>query len=96
MFTDHNYIILNLLRPRRDGENEDVKFLVKEMYPINHFQGFRDDLTSKEKIKEFISQGKPGDNLKKLLNPKFIFGPALLEHCFIGMIRFFYSLFLVY
>ena len=34
IITDSDYTILNLLRARRPGENEDVKFVVKEIYPI--------------------------------------------------------------
>lgn len=36
LITDHDYVILNILRPRKVGtEDEDVKFIVKEKYPIH-------------------------------------------------------------
>lgn len=35
MITDHEWTILNILRPRKAGEDEDVKFMVREKYPIN-------------------------------------------------------------
>lgn len=34
LITDFEYTILNILRPRKAGENEDVKYMVKERYPI--------------------------------------------------------------
>ena len=34
IITDSKYTILNLLRTRKPGENEDVKFIIKEIYPI--------------------------------------------------------------
>lgn len=34
MLTDHEYVILSVLRPRTD-ENSDVKFTVREKYPFH-------------------------------------------------------------
>jgi hypothetical protein len=34
LLTDHEYTILNVLRPRTD-ENSDVKFNVREKYPLH-------------------------------------------------------------
>ena len=33
MLTDHEYLILNILRPRTD-ESQDVRFAVRENYPV--------------------------------------------------------------
>ena len=33
MLTDHEYTILNILRPRTD-DSQDVRFAVREKYPI--------------------------------------------------------------
>lgn len=35
ILTDHQHIILNLLRVRRGGENDDVKFGVRDLYPLH-------------------------------------------------------------
>lgn len=81
---DHNYIILSLLRPRKDGENDDVVFRVKERYPVEQFQQVPSGLLEKSEIRTTLDEAKVGDNLRKLFTPKFkIYGPALLEHCFI-------------
>ena len=80
---DCNFVILNVLRPRKDGENEDVKFLVKEIYPIEQSRSVKGETLEREEIKAILEQGKVGDNLKKLFNTKLMYGPALLEHCFI-------------
>jgi len=85
LITDCNYIILNVLRPRKDGENEDVKFMVKQIYPVEQYQSIKNATLERHEIEEIILQAKVGDNLKKLLNPKLMYGPALLEHCFIQM-----------
>ena len=34
LLTDYEYVILNVLRPRTD-ENSDVRFAVKEKYPLH-------------------------------------------------------------
>lgn len=35
IITDHQYVILNLLRSRKPGENDDVKVMVREHYPLH-------------------------------------------------------------
>lgn len=34
VITDYEWTILNILRPRKEGENDDVKFMVREKYPV--------------------------------------------------------------
>lgn len=34
-------------------------------------------------IGDIVDTAKPGDTLRKIFNPRLVFGPALLEHCFI-------------
>ncbi|CAG0924813.1 unnamed protein product, partial [Notodromas monacha] len=78
ILTDHEYVILNLLRPRTD--NEERRIAVGEKYPHENARlDYRMlDATSWE---DAVSKAKPNDNLKKLLNPRLDFGPALIEHC---------------
>ncbi|XP_030834468.1 nuclear export mediator factor Nemf isoform X1 [Strongylocentrotus purpuratus] len=79
--TDHEYTILTLLRTRKDSE--DVRFAVRERYPVDTAR-HPDAIPSLERIQEILAAGKPGDNIRKLLNPHFIYGPALIEHCLLN------------
>ncbi|CAG0883508.1 unnamed protein product [Darwinula stevensoni] len=79
--TDHEYTILNILRPR--GEGEDVRFRVSEKYPINQVQPPRGQLTI-ERLEEIFATAKSGENLKKILNPHLECGPGVLEHCLLS------------
>jgi predicted ribosome quality control (RQC) complex YloA/Tae2 family protein len=84
VITDSEWVILNILRPRTEsGEDSNVRFAVREKYP-KHLAKTADDykIPSQEEITGMISAAKPADPLKKIFVPKLIFGPALLEHCF--------------
>lgn len=35
VITDYEWTILNILRPRKAGEDEDVKLIVREKYPVD-------------------------------------------------------------
>ncbi|KAG1651557.1 Nuclear export mediator factor NEMF [Nymphon striatum] len=76
--TDYEYKILNLLRVRTD-DSLDVKLAVQEKYPI-HSARQPEPLLPIDRLKEIISEAKPNDSLKKVLNPHFVYGPALIEH----------------
>ncbi len=76
VLTDCDYKILNILRPRVQGEE---KFLVRETYPVELARREYEKM-SEEKLRGIFEACKPGDNLKKLLSPHFEQGPALLEH----------------
>ncbi|CAB4004618.1 nuclear export mediator factor NEMF isoform X1 [Paramuricea clavata] len=78
ILTDFEYIILSLLRTRTDSE--DVRFAVRERYPLENAKQY-EPLMTVEKLQELLSQAKDGDVLKKILNPHLVFGPALLDHC---------------
>ncbi|GAB6026032.1 hypothetical protein CHUAL_012242 [Chamberlinius hualienensis] len=77
VLTDYQYNILNILRPRTDSE--DVKFAVRNVYPVERAKQDTTSVSSSY-LEEIISAAKPGDNLKRVLNPKLEFGPALIEH----------------
>lgn len=61
-----------------------MKFLVKERYPIEQFQQVQTGCIDRSQIQATLNEAKIGDNLRKVFTPKFmIYGPSLLEHCFI-------------
>lgn len=76
VLTDHEYKILNILRPRVAGEE---KFLVRETYPLDLCKTELPTVDA-EKLHEFLSNAKENDTLKKVLMPHFEFGSHLLEH----------------
>ncbi|XP_072346950.1 ribosome quality control complex subunit NEMF isoform X1 [Scyliorhinus torazame] len=79
ILTDYEYIILNLLRFRTD-EVEDVKFAVRERYPIDNAKGPEPPL-SLERLTEVLAKTPPGEQIKKMLNPHLSCGATLIEHC---------------
>ncbi|XP_013772570.1 nuclear export mediator factor NEMF-like [Limulus polyphemus] len=82
VLTDSEYIILNILRPRAKG-SEDVKFVVREKYPVDLAQQSEPVLDT-GKLTEIISTARVGDNLKKVLIPHVPYGPAVIEHVLLG------------
>jgi len=76
VLTDYEYKILNILRPRVQGEE---KFLVRETYPVELAR----EITvppNAEKIIDFLSSSRPSDTLKTALVSHFELGPPFLEH----------------
>ncbi|CAH3150400.1 unnamed protein product [Porites evermanni] len=80
VLTDFEYTILSLLRTRTD--TEDVRFAVREKYPI-HSARQREPMMNQERLGEILAECKEGTELKKILNPHFVYGAALIEHCLI-------------
>lgn len=81
VLTDYEYLILNILRFRTD-EADDVKFAVRERYPIDHARA-AEPLLTLERLTEVIAAAPKGEVLKRVLNPLLPYGPALIEHCLI-------------
>ncbi|XP_078090271.1 ribosome quality control complex subunit NEMF [Mustelus asterias] len=79
ILTDHEYTILNLLRFRTD-EVEDVKFAVRERYPVDNAKGPEPPL-SLERLTEVLANTPKGEQIKKILNPHLSCGATLIEHC---------------
>lgn len=76
---DHALVILNVLRPRTEGE--DVKFVVRETYPMSRARGQDNEkVPTVEFLKELLLNGKSGDTLRTILNPKMPCGPPMIEH----------------
>ncbi|KAK2150925.1 hypothetical protein LSH36_382g02027 [Paralvinella palmiformis] len=78
VLTDHEYMILNILRPRTD-QSEDVRFAVHQKYPVDSAKQHEGRI-AQEKLMEILLRAQDGDNLKKTLNPNLVYGPALIEH----------------
>uniref|UniRef100_A0A8C4XQT5 Ribosome quality control complex subunit NEMF n=1 Tax=Falco tinnunculus TaxID=100819 RepID=A0A8C4XQT5_FALTI len=81
VLTDHEYIILNILRFRTD-EADDVRFAVRERYPVDSAKAPA-PLPTFERLTEIISNAPKGEQLKRVLNPHLPYGATLIEHCLI-------------
>ncbi|XP_050753824.1 ribosome quality control complex subunit NEMF isoform X2 [Gymnogyps californianus] len=81
VLTDHEYIILNILRFRTD-EADDVRFAVRERYPVDSAKAPA-PLPALERLTEIISNAPKGEQLKRVLNPHLPYGATLIEHCLI-------------
>lgn len=79
VLTDYQYLILNILRFRTD-EADDVKFAVREHYPVDIAKA-REPLLTMERLKEILENAQKGDQLKRVLNPHLPYGATLIEHC---------------
>ncbi|XP_004055191.3 ribosome quality control complex subunit NEMF isoform X3 [Gorilla gorilla gorilla] len=79
VLTDYEYVILNILRFRAD-EADDVKFAVRERYPLDHARA-AEPLLTLERLTEIVASAPKGELLKRVLNPLLPYGPALIEHC---------------
>lgn len=66
ILTDHEMTILNILRAHVEGE--DVRFAVREKYPDSRAKEQSGPL-SLESVRQIMENAKPGDYLKKVLNP---------------------------
>ncbi|KAL3102029.1 hypothetical protein niasHS_003438 [Heterodera schachtii] len=82
VLTDHNYQILNILRPRTDHDT-DVRISVRERYPLELArQSINDFLPSSENILLFLQNAQEGELLRKALVRHVPFGALLLDHAF--------------
>ncbi|XP_071453923.1 ribosome quality control complex subunit NEMF homolog [Hetaerina americana] len=77
LLTDGDLVILYVLRPHVEGE--EVRFAVKEKYPVARARQPQ-GVMSVEQLTDILNGGKIGDTLKKILNPKLDYGPAVIEH----------------
>ncbi|XP_063538930.1 ribosome quality control complex subunit NEMF homolog [Cydia strobilella] len=77
VLTDYEWTILNVLRPHVEGDK--VRFAVKEKYPLDRAKS-NFDPPDAEGLKKILANSKPGDNLKKILNPNLEYGPAIIDH----------------
>uniref|UniRef100_A0A8D0G7Y4 Ribosome quality control complex subunit NEMF n=1 Tax=Sphenodon punctatus TaxID=8508 RepID=A0A8D0G7Y4_SPHPU len=66
VLTDYEYLILNILRFRTD-EADDVKFAVRERYPVDNAKASA-PLPTLERLTEIISAAPKGEQIKRILN----------------------------
>ena len=78
LLLDHEFLIIGLLRPRLNDENNKV--VVRETYDLSDYKLKPNQSLTNEKISEIVQNAQPNDTLKKLLIPHCSYGPALLEH----------------
>ncbi|XP_077485529.1 nuclear export mediator factor NEMF homolog Clbn [Amblyomma americanum] len=83
VLTDGDYLILNILRPRALGKDEDVKLVVREKYPVEGALAEAPALDA-EQLASVLAGASPADTLRKLLTPRTLYGPALLDHVLLG------------
>ncbi|KAF2894967.1 hypothetical protein ILUMI_11200 [Ignelater luminosus] len=76
VLTDHEMIILNVLRPHTEGDK--TKFAVREIYPQNRAR--ENTVSTLDNLRTILEGAKVGDPLKKVLMPHLDYGPALIEH----------------
>ena len=67
ILTDYQYVIVSILRPFIEGE--DVKYVVREKYPLNRVKDRKSIAFIVDNIEQIIKDSKNGDNLKKKLLP---------------------------
>lgn len=77
VLTDYSYTILNILRPRKEGE--EVRFAVHEKYPVDRPRVAKAPL-SLEDVKAALTAAKEKTPLKKILNPLLDCGGGVLDH----------------
>ncbi|KAH0534552.1 hypothetical protein KQX54_005197 [Cotesia glomerata] len=76
VLTDHEFTILNILRPHTEGDK--IRLAIREKYPTD--RAHLTTMSPPELINEKLSSAKTGDPLKKILNPLCEFGSALIDH----------------
>ncbi|CEF62205.1 Nuclear export mediator factor NEMF [Strongyloides ratti] len=81
LLTDHNYTILNILRPRTD-KDQDVRYAVRERYPLELAQ-YKKKIPNTVDMIEALMKAKKGSQTKRIISPLTNFGPALIEHALI-------------
>ncbi|XP_063231273.1 ribosome quality control complex subunit NEMF homolog [Bacillus rossius redtenbacheri] len=77
VLTDCQLTILNILRPHTEGEQ--VRFAVREKYPTDRARQ-KSGAPAAEDLQKIFSSAKPGEGLKKILNPHLEYGPAIIDH----------------
>uniref|UniRef100_A0A8C1KFX9 Ribosome quality control complex subunit NEMF n=1 Tax=Cyprinus carpio TaxID=7962 RepID=A0A8C1KFX9_CYPCA len=75
ILTDHQFMILNLLR-FRTAEAEDVKIAVRERYPVENARP-QEPLISLARLTEILSEAQSGEQVKRVLNPHLRMSRAL-------------------
>ncbi|XP_018400940.1 PREDICTED: nuclear export mediator factor NEMF homolog isoform X1 [Cyphomyrmex costatus] len=76
ILTDHEMVILYVLRPHTEGDK--IRFAVKEKYPLD--RAHSTTMPPVDIIHKHIQTAEEGNSLKKVLNPLLEFGSAVIDH----------------
>ncbi|GMT04012.1 hypothetical protein PENTCL1PPCAC_26186, partial [Pristionchus entomophagus] len=82
LLTDHDYTILNILRPRTDKDT-DVKFAVRNRYPVENART-ETSLPSDDQLTEAVAAAAANVQARRLLSPMVPVGAALIEHSLVA------------
>ncbi|XP_014218466.1 nuclear export mediator factor NEMF homolog [Copidosoma floridanum] len=76
VLTDYDMTILNILRPHTEGDK--IRLAVREKYPV--FRAHTKVIPTRDEFEDVMKAAKPGDALKKILNPHLEVGAAVIDH----------------
>ncbi|KAH8363359.1 hypothetical protein KR084_009067, partial [Drosophila pseudotakahashii] len=77
ILTDYELTTLYILRPHTEGEN--LRFAMREKYPVERAKQATDELKP-EALDKLLENAKNGDYLRQILTPNLDCGPAVIEH----------------
>ncbi|XP_059610612.1 ribosome quality control complex subunit NEMF homolog [Phlebotomus argentipes] len=77
LLCDYEMTILNVLRPHAEGE--EVRFVVREKYPLQRAKQNTGPI-SEAAIREGIENAQAGTALRNVLNPLLNCGPSVIDH----------------
>lgn len=80
VLTDHEFTILYILRPHHEGE--DLRFAVREKYPLERAKQGK-TLPTKEQLQGIINEAEGGNSLRYILMSLVDCGPTVIEHVLI-------------
>ncbi|PIO70120.1 hypothetical protein TELCIR_08035 [Teladorsagia circumcincta] len=82
VLTDSSYIILNILRPRTDKDN-DVRLVVRERYPLPASRSIP-QLPSVDEMAKVLRECDPKITLKRAVAQPGLFSGPLIEHALLA------------
>ncbi|PIO53643.1 hypothetical protein TELCIR_25015, partial [Teladorsagia circumcincta] len=82
VLTDSSYIILNILRPRTDKDN-DVRLVVRERYPLPASRSIP-QLPSVDEMAKVLRECDPKTTLKRAVAQPGLFSGPLIEHALLA------------
>lgn len=77
ILTDHERTILYILRPHHEGE--DVRFAIREKYPVDRAKT-EVPVPSESELRNIILTSAPGENLRRIVMPLLDCGPTVIDH----------------
>ncbi|XP_017052630.1 nuclear export mediator factor NEMF homolog [Drosophila ficusphila] len=81
ILTDYELTTLYILRPHTEGEN--LRFAMREKYPVERAKPATEELQP-EALEKLLENAKNGDYLRQILTPNLDCGPAVIEHILVS------------